>query len=206
MNAESKPTHPAPEAEPTSTLATLPIWLIVVLLLLLFWGAMSFDRHGGWFQPKVYEPFASLPDVERFQPLERGGANLSRGKVVFEGTCALCHNPDGAGKPGQAPPLAGSDWVNAKGPNRIIHIVLLGLNGPITVSGKSYTFSAGMTPFGSLPDEDIAAALSYVRQAWGNKAPPVTAEQVKAVRTKIGNRTQSLTTDEVTGMPEELKK
>jgi len=205
MNAEPKLNNPMPEAEPTSTLTALPVWLVVVMLLLLLWGAVSFDRHGAWFEPKVYKPFVSLPDVERFQPLERGGANLSRGKVVFESTCALCHNPDGAGKPGQAPPLAGSDWVNAKEPNRVIHIVLLGLNGPITVSGKSYTFSAGMTPFGSLPDDDIAAALSYIRQAWGNKAPPVTAEQVKAVRAEVGNRTQSLTTDELLQLPETLK-
>lgn len=205
MNADLKPTAAAPEAEPTSTLTTLPIWLVVFMLLLLLWGAVSFDRRGSWFQPKVYEPYVSVPDLERFQPRAGGGPNLSRGKVVFEQTCALCHNPDGAGKPNQAPPLAGSDWVNAKGANRVIHIVLLGLNGPITVSGKEYSFSAGMTPFSSLPDEDLAAALSFIRQAWGNKAAPVTAEQIKTVRAEIGNRTQSLSTDELGRMPEELK-
>jgi len=205
MNADPKPTNTAPDSEPTATLTTLPIWLVVVMLLLLCWAAIAFDRHGGWFEAQVYEPYASIADLERYQPRAGGGPNLSRGKAVFEQTCALCHNPDGAGKPNQAPPLAGSDWVNATGPNRIIHIVLLGMNGPITVSGKQYDFSSGMTPFGSLPDEDLAAALSYIRQAWGNKAPPVTAENIQSVRAKLGNRTQSLTPDEAMGLPLEIK-
>jgi len=206
MNAEPKTTNSA-GSEPTSALTTLPIWLVVLMLLLLFWAGVSFDRHGGWFESKVYSPYVSLADVERFQPLERGGVNLSLGKYIYEvKVCAACHGLDGEGKPGQAPPLAGSDWVNAKGPNRIIHIVLLGLNGPIEVSGQQYNFSAGMTPFGNaLSDEEIAAALSYVRQAWGNKADPILPEQVQAVRAEIGSRTQSLTTDELGQLPEALK-
>jgi len=205
MTADLKPPFAASEAEPTSTFTTLPIWLVIVMLLLLLWGAVSFDKHGGWFEAKVYKPYTSVADLERFQPRSRGGPNLSRGKVVFESTCALCHNPDGAGKPGQAPPLAGSDWVNARGPNRIIHIVLLGLNGPIEVSGKKYNFPSGMTPFGSLPDDDLAAVLSYIRQAWGNNAPPVTADQIKAVRAEIGNRAQTMMVEELLRLPEGLK-
>jgi mono/diheme cytochrome c family protein len=204
MNAELKPTIVVPEAEPTSTLTTLPIWLIVVTLLLLFWGAVSFDKRGGWFEPKVYGPYVSVPDVERFQPRPRGGPNLSRGKVVFEGTCALCHNADGMGKPGQFPPLAGSEWVNAPGANRLIRIPLVGLAGPIKVKGQDWNLA--MTAMGaSLSDEDLAAVLSYIRQAWGNKASPVTAEQVKAIRAELGNRTQPLTADELLQLPEEMK-
>ena len=204
MNAELKTTIVVPEAEPTSTLTTLPIWLIVVMLLLLFWGAVSFDKRGGWFEPKVYGPYVSVPDVERFQPRPRGGPNLSRGKVVFEGTCALCHNADGMGKPGQFPPLAGSEWVNAPGANRLIRIPLVGLAGPIKVKGQDWNLA--MTAMGaSLSDEDLAAVLSYIRQAWGNKASPVTAEQVKAIRAELGNRTQPLTADELLRLPEEMK-
>jgi mono/diheme cytochrome c family protein len=33
-------------------------------------------------------------------------------------------------------------------------------------------------------DEKIAYVLTYVRQEWGNSAPPVTPEQVKEIRTK----------------------
>lgn len=211
MSAEPQPHANAPEprdpdAPDGVSARPVPMWLLVLTLLLLFAGMVWFDSRGGWFEPKVYGPFASLADVERFQPRARGGANLALGKQKFDLTCALCHGPDGAGKPGQAPPLAGADWVNAEGPNRIIHIVLYGLTGPIEVSGQRYTFSAGMTPFGSvLSDEDIAAILSYVRQAWGNKAPPVTPEQVQKVRVQVGNRTQPYTPEELLQMPLEVK-
>lgn len=205
MNAEPKPNTAASESEPSSALATLPMWLIVLMLVLLFWGAVSFDRRGGWFDPKVYGPYVSAPDVERFQPRSRGGPNLSRGKVVFEGTCALCHNSDGMGKPGQFPPLAGSEWVIAPGPNRLIRIPLVGLAGPIKV--KDQEWNLAMTAMGaSLSDDDLAAVLSYIRQAWGNKASPVTAEQVKVIRAEMGNRTQPLSADELLRLPEELKK
>lgn len=205
MNADPKTTTPA-GSEPASTLTTLPIWLVVLMLLLLFWGAVYFDKHGGWFQSEVYTPYVSIPDLDRYQPRARGGVNLSHGKAMFVKTCELCHGPDGAGKPGQAPPLAGSEWVNAKGANRLVRIVALGLNGPIEVSGKQYSFPTGMTPFGSvLSDEDIAAVLSYIRQQWGNKAAPVTVEEVSAIRTELGNRAQAMTVEELLRMPEELK-
>ena len=51
-------------------------------------------------------------------------------------SAALCHGVDGSGKPGQAPPLAGSEWVNAKGHNRLAHIPLPGISGPVTVKGS----------------------------------------------------------------------
>jgi len=54
-----------------------------------------------------------------------------------------------------------------------------------------------------LSDDDLAAALSYIRQAWGNQAPPVTPEQVKAIRAELGNRTQPMSADELLRLPEE---
>lgn len=207
MNPQPPPQNPSAQPQDTNEATAVsrhavPMWLLVVTLLLLFVGMVWFDSRSGWFDARVYGPFASLAQVEAFQPRARGGVNLALGKQKFDLTCALCHGPDGAGKPGQAPPLAASDWVTAEGPNRIIHIVLYGLTGPIEVSGQRYTFSAGMTPFGSvLSDEDIAAILSYIRQAWGNKAPPVTPEQVQKVRAQVGNRTQPYTPEELLAMP-----
>jgi mono/diheme cytochrome c family protein len=81
--------------------------------------------------------------------------------------------------------------VNEPEPGRLIRIVLNGMQGPMTVSGKQYNNSmiawgGPPPPNGSgLTDEEIAAVLTYVRQEWGNKAPAVTAERVKLVREKI---------------------
>jgi mono/diheme cytochrome c family protein len=187
------------EPEPTSTLAAVPVWLIMLLLLIVYWGAVHFDKHGGWFNRKVYVPYTSIP--EQFYPPPPSGPNVHRGQVLFESNCALCHNPDGMGKPNQAPPLAGSEWATAEGVNRLIRIPLVGLNGPLEVKGQQWNLSmAGMGAAYS-PD-DLAAVLSYIRQAWGNQAQPVTAEQVKAVKADLGSRSQPYTADELKALPE----
>ena len=48
-----------------------------------------------------------------------------------------------------------------------------------------------------LPDDDLAAVLTYIRQSWGNKASEVTPELVKAVRAEVGNRTQPWTVEQL---------
>jgi len=59
--------------------------------------------------------------------------------------------------------------------------------GPITVSGKEYNFAAPMAAMGAAStDEDVAAVLTFVRNSFGNSAPPVLPEQVKALRSEIG--------------------
>jgi mono/diheme cytochrome c family protein len=187
--------------------STVPVWLIVLMFLLLYWGALYFDQHGGWFSPEVYAPYQTLAELQTYQP-KREGPDLSRGQLIFERICALCHGVDGAGKPGQAPPLAGSEWATAEGVNRLVRIPVLGLAGAIEVKGRQYVFGSGMTAVApntsrqAFSDEDLAAVLSYIRQSWGNKAPAVTAGQVKAVRDEIGNRTQTLTVDELKSLPE----
>jgi len=191
------------ESEPTSTLAAVPVWLIILTLVLVYWGAVHFDQHGGWFNRKVYEPYVSISDVERFYPGPGTGPDLKRGRALFEINCALCHNPDGMGRPNQAPPLAGSEWVLAEGVNRLIRIPQVGLTGPVEVNGQPYNFSSGMSGMGApYSDDDLAAVLSYIRSAWGNKASPVTAEQVKKVRADLAGHSQPYTADELKGLPE----
>ena len=71
------------------------------------------------------------------------------------------------------------------GPNRIIRLVLYGGQGPISVLGQQYPGTTPMTPWkDTLNDKEIAAALSYVRNAWGNKAPVVMPEKVAEIRAR----------------------
>jgi len=96
--------------------------------------------------------------------------------------CGGCHQGSGMGAPGLFPPLAGSDWVTG-GSERLIRVILHGLNGPITVSGKPFTAPAGMPPQGAvLGDQDIANVATFVRNSWGNKGSLITKEMVAAVR------------------------
>ena len=185
---------PADTAEPRAGSTAVPVWLIILLFVLLYWGMVYFDQHSGWFSSDVYEPYHSTADLARYQP-PTGGLDLVHGKAVYENICGLCHNNDGTGKAGQAPPFVGSDWV-AGDPKRMIRIPLAGLAGPLTVAGQSYNLS--MPAMGAaLSDDDLAAVLSYIRLSWGNKASVITPEQVKAVRDKVGNRTQPWTAEQL---------
>jgi mono/diheme cytochrome c family protein len=199
MNPEANPSIPlsADADEPKAGSATVPVWLFVLLCLILYGGMVYFDQRGGWFSSQVYAPYPSLAALTLYQP-PTGGPDLGKGKAVFDNTCALCHGPDGAGKPNQAPPLVGSDWAQGS-PNRVIRIPLLGLTGPIQVKGQDWNLT--MTPFNILSDEDLAAVLTYVRQSWGNKASAITPEQVKAVRAEVGNRSQPATVDYLNTIP-----
>ncbi len=186
-------------AEPRAVNVAAPVLLVVLLFLLLFWGMVYFDHHTHWqFNEEVYAPYTSLENLQSYQP-PSGGANLERGKAVYETVCALCHNTDGMGKPGQAPPFAGSEWVLGS-PNRMIRIPLSGLSGPVPVKGTEWNLS--MPAMGAaLPDDDLAAVLTYIRQSWGNKASAITPEQVKAIRAQVGNRTQPWTAQELNAVP-----
>ncbi|MCS7091055.1 MAG: cytochrome c [Limisphaera sp.] len=174
---------------------TVPMWLVVLLAVLGYWGMVYFDHHGGWFDARVYAPFASVSVVNELQPVSGAEAFVNRGRAVYETTCALCHGSDGQGKPGQAPPLAGSDFV--LGPSgRLIRIPLHGLTGPIEVRGQVWNLA--MPAMGAaLSPEDLAAALTYIRQAWGNNAGPISAAEVEAVKAATAGRTLPWTAAEL---------
>ena len=164
------------------------------MALLLYWGAVYFDQHGAWFNSEVYQPYQTYAQLESFQP-KGEGSNLARGKAVFDTICALCHGLDGEGKAGQAPPLAGSEWAQGD-PGHMIRIPLYGLSGSVSVKGQVYNLS--MPAMGAaLSPDDLAAVLTYIRSSWGNKASPITAAQVSAIKTEVGNRSQPFSADEL---------
>jgi mono/diheme cytochrome c family protein len=116
------------------------------------------------------------------------GADLelfNQGKQVYErdGSCMTCHQVDGKGLDASGfPPLAGTKWV-LESEERLIKIALNGLYGPITVLNKQYAGAVPMTPNRDLlDDQELAGVLTYVRNAFGNKASVITVEKVKQVR------------------------
>ena len=192
---------PEDGSEPTATRSTVPMWILVMALLLLFLGAVYFDRHSGWFNAKVYGPYVSVDELELYQPKSGAAAMAAHGKQVYEFVCGTCHGVDGLGKPGQAPPLAGSEWVNTKGFQRLAHIPLEGLMGDVQVEGKDWNLN--MAAMGAaLSDADLAAVLTYIRTSWGNKGDEVTADDVKAVRIAIGGHPKQITGEELKALPE----
>jgi len=189
------------DAEPQAGWSPTPILLIGVFALLVFWGFVYLENHGGGFSGQVYSPYVNYAALDADQPPHVVDPKVM-GAKIFSGSCAACHQANGMGLPGQFPPLAGSDWVNAKGPSRIIRAVLNGLTGPIKVKGQD--FSNTMVPWNAMNDEQIAAVLTFVRsnKDWGNDAPAVTPEQVKAIRDKIKGHDAAFTPDELLKLPE----
>jgi mono/diheme cytochrome c family protein len=116
------------------------------------------------------------------------------GQAVFLRVCSTCHQRNALGLPGAFPPLAGSPFANGEA-ERMIKIVLNGLQGPVEVKGQR--FSNVMPPWKSLSDGEIAAVLTYVRGNFGNTAAPVTAEQVGQVRAATASRTTMWTVAEL---------
>jgi len=177
MSHEPQSSFAAPEAEPTVTPTNVPMWLIVGTLVLLFLTAWYFDLRGGWFAPKVYAPYMSEAHLAQFWPPPPNEAWRPRGEKLFRENCALCHNTDGSGKPGQAPALAGSEWVVTAGVNRLTRIPQVGLVGPIKVKGQDWNLN--MLAAGSFySDEQMADVLSYIRNSrrnHGRKCGPTSA-------------------------------
>ena len=108
----------------------------------------------------------------------------AHGAVLYKDHCAACHGASGEG--GASPdgivyaPLAGNRKVLLGTPANFIHIVVNGGFAP-TTAGNPRPY--GMPPFGPvLKDEEIAVLASYVRSAWGNAAPPVSALDVLNAR------------------------
>ena len=81
---------------------------------------------------------------------------MAKGKTLYETKCAACHQPNGAGLPPAFPALNGS--AVATGP--------IAGHLEIVIKGKQGT---AMQAWGSLNDLEIAAIVTYERNAWDNK-------------------------------------
>ncbi|MBX7056597.1 MAG: nitrite reductase, copper-containing [Leptospirales bacterium] len=128
--------------------------------------------EGGAVQSVPADAGASRPTAHTL------AERIAAGRNTFNQTCAACHQLNGQGVPGAFPPLAKSDYLMAD-TQRAIRVVLRGLDGPVTVNGKTYN---SVMPAQSLSDEEIANVLSYVRNSWGNTGGAVSPEQVRGLR------------------------
>lgn len=173
----------SPEAEPTVRRSGFPVLVLAALSVVLYWGGMYVIDFGGEADARVHYPYRSFKQIDDYQPKDAAAAAAAKGALVYSRICLACHQADGNGSRSQnAPPLAGSEWVAAKDPSRIIRIVFFGLSGPIKVKGEDWGAGQMLAWKDTLTDEDIAHVLTYVRSSWGNKAPAVKPEQVAKIR------------------------
>lgn len=103
-----------------------------------------------------------------------GPVCAATGEETFLDNCSACHQATGLGIKGAFPALAGDPLVKGA-PAPLIRTVLAGRGGMPKFSDQ-------------LDDAQLAAVLSYVRGAWGNKAPPVAPADVAAERNRPASK------------------
>ena len=111
------------------------------------------DEYNEWVLAKKEEAIKLAELTEKEWSL----AELSeRGEGVYQKNCVACHQMNGEGLPPIFPALAGSDIVMFN-KDRNVEILMEGVQG------------AAMQSFANqLSEVDMAAVITYTRQAWGN--------------------------------------
>jgi mono/diheme cytochrome c family protein len=126
----------------------------------------------------------SLPPAPMSAPPAPDARAMLRGRDVFVASCWACHLEPGAGTPRNYPDLAGDTLLMGRDPQTVIRIVLQGAQSAHTDNAPT---SYSMPGFAALQDKDIADVATYVRNAWGNRAGPVSARDVKKLRKTLAD-------------------
>jgi len=104
---------------------------------------------------------------------------MADGEKIYNGACISCHEADGSGAPRIYPPLPGNALLQSADPSSTLRIIL---DGAQTVTTPRAPNTGSMPAYPKLSDQEIADVATYIRNAWGNAAPAVTAAQVVKAR------------------------
>ena len=129
---------------------------------------VSPERYAQWVGEQKKKAAAAAEDPNK----QWSAAELkARGEKVYAANCVACHQATGKGLPPAFPALDGSKIATG---DKKAHV-------DIVLNGKAGT---AMAAFGKqLSDTDIAAVITYERNAWGNKTgDAVQPGEVKAAR------------------------
>lgn len=113
---------------------------------------------------------------------------MAAGEAIFVSRCKVCHQPPGQpDQPGPGPlpdypKLAGDTLVLGKDPTTVVRIILQGAASPVTPNEDT---SYSMPAFPVLSDAQIADVATYIRNSWGNHAPPVSRSHVHRLRARL---------------------
>ena len=157
--------------EPSEGFALLPVFVVFLFCGFGFWAGLYLTRNSADFNPAAFDLDAPRAVADNgpkeFEP------DPVKGEKLFAANCASCHQ-------------ASSPWV-AGNEERLIKIILAGMAGELEIKGAK--FNSAMPNVGAgLKDAQIAHIATYVRQAWGNTAGPVTDAKVAEVRKAVGSR------------------
>jgi mono/diheme cytochrome c family protein len=111
-------------------------------------------------------------------------ASMLRGAAIYSDVCTSCHLENGIGQPHYFPPLGNNAMVQQSDGTGVEHLILAGTRIATTSTRPS---PLSMPSFAwKLTDQQVADVANYVRNSWGNRASPIPAGQVAALRQQLG--------------------
>jgi cytochrome c oxidase subunit 2 len=128
---------------------------------------VSAEKYSAWVGEQKKKLSAAADDPAKTWDLAELRA---RGEKVYAANCVACHQANGMGVPNAFPALAGSKMVNGPKGEQIAMVL----------NGKQGT---AMQAFGKqLSDVEIAAVITYTRNAWSNKSGEIQPADVTSAR------------------------
>lgn len=119
--------------------------------------------------------------------LDANSDSMKRGALSYEVNCSACHGVRGEGMGELAPALANNHALQ-ENPTNAIRALMVGARAAAT---HEKITGAGMPSFAwKMDDKQIADVLDYIRNSWGNAAPPVNPEDVAKSRDALSARTK----------------
>jgi mono/diheme cytochrome c family protein len=113
---------------------------------------------------------------------------MDSGKRIYDDSCAACHRDSGEGVAHMFPALKGNSNVQSRDPTTVVRVIL---DGARMVATDARPTPSSMPAYDwKLSDEEIAAVATYVRNAWGNAASEVKADDVKSLRKELRTAVQ----------------
>jgi mono/diheme cytochrome c family protein len=180
-------------------------WSIEDIVLYLKTGRNRFDIASGPMAEAVTHSTSHLAYTDLramaayLKSLPAGGGSLPQprpaeepemrlGATIYYDQCAACHGGQGQGIVGLFPRLAAAPLVQQEQATSLIRVVL---EGSRAVGTRSAPTTPAMPSLAwKLSDTDVAAVITYIRNAWGNSAPGVQAEDVRNMRASLHREAQ----------------
>jgi mono/diheme cytochrome c family protein len=125
----------------------------------------------------------STPESAPPQAIDASDPVMKAGQAIYRDQCAACHKIDGGGVADMFPALRAAPSVRAADSTSLIRVVV---DGAKSASTDGAPTGPGMPSYAwQLNDKQVAAVLTYVRNAWGNAAAAVPESAVRSARTSL---------------------
>ena len=135
------------QQEPKQGYTLMPLFMLGFVSTMIFVVAIFFIHNRAGLTDGL--AMATTIHHSGYDPEKHGGGDaevqidpIAAGERLYAQVCVACHQLNGQGLPGAFPPLVDSEWVTGD-EDRLIKVLLHGLQGPIEVKGAAFNGMSG---------------------------------------------------------------